>query len=229
MASERGQAAQVATVVAPPREAVLPLWGYALLAAELGGLVWLHHAHPEESGGDRYGYLLGWTGLMSMVVMHVYSLRRRIRAMAGWGRLRSWLRFHIFLGLQGALLVTYHSLHLHDVKTVQGANIICVAVVVLSGIFGRYVYSLLPKSISGDRLSTQQIEAEIRQLSAANQDVRAVVKRREMLQRRLATLSSAERVFRYWTILHKPLTFILLAATVLHILAHYMYASGMSG
>ena len=228
MASERGQAAQVGTV-APPREAVLPVWGYALLLAEVGGLVWLHHAHPEESGGDRYGYILGWAGLASMVLMHVYSLRRRLRSMQGMGPIKSWLRFHIFLGLQGAILVTYHSLHLHDVKTVQGANIICVAIVVASGIFGRYVYSLLPKSISGDRLSARQIEAELAELQAAHQDVRGVVKRREMLERRLKTLSSAERVFRYWTILHKPLTFILLAATVLHVLAHYIYASGMSG
>src|SRR5438094_505158 len=83
------------------REAVLPAWAYALLAAEVGALVWLHYAHPEESGGDRYSFELGWAGLGSMVLMHVYSLRRRVRAMAGMGKLRSWLRFHIFLGLQG--------------------------------------------------------------------------------------------------------------------------------
>jgi len=128
--------------------------------------------------------------------------------------------------------VTYHSLHLHDARTIQGANIICVYVVVASGIFGRYVYSLLPKSISGDRLSARQIEAELAELGkmeGAEAEMRAVMRRRDMLRRRLATLSKAERVFRYWTILHKPLTFILLAATLLHILAHYMYSSGMSG
>ena len=218
--------------VAAPREAVLPLWGYALLVAEAAALVGLHHWRPEDSGGEKYSYIIGWTGLGSMVVMQVYSLRRRLRAMAGMGKLRSWLRFHIFLGLQGAMLVTYHSLHLHDVRTIQGANIICVGVVVASGIFGRYLYSLLPKSISGDRLSARQIEAELAELAkmeGAKAELRAAQRRRDMLQRRLATLSKAERVFRYWTILHKPLTFILLAATVLHILAHYMYSSGMSG
>src|SRR5262249_44075335 len=151
--------------VAAPREAVLPIWGYALLVLEAAALIGLHYKRPEESGGDRYSYLIGWRGLASMVVMQVYSLRRRVRAMAGMGKLRSWLRFHIFLGLQGALLVTYHSLHLHDARTIQGANIICVYVVVASGIFGRYVYSLLPKSIIGDRLSAKQIETELAELA----------------------------------------------------------------
>src|SRR5262245_34269139 len=135
MASERGHADKLAVRVAPPGEAVLPAWAYALLLVEALGLVWLHTAHPEESGGEHYGYVLGWAGLASMLVMQVYSLRRRVRAMAGMGKLRSWLRFHIFLGLQGAMLVTYHSLHLHNLKTVQGANILCVGIVVASGIF----------------------------------------------------------------------------------------------
>src|SRR5262249_26455270 len=194
--------------VAAPREAVLPFWGYALLVAEAAALVGLHYWRPEESGGEKYSYIIGWTGLASMVVMHVYSLRRRLRAMQGMGKLRSWLRFHIFLGLQGALLVTYHSLHLHDVRTVQGANIICGAAVVASGIFGRHRSSRLPTSISGDRLSARRIEAELAELGkmeGAEEELRAVIRRRDMLQRRLATLSKAERVFRYWTILHKPL------------------------
>ena len=257
--------------VAPPREAVLPVWAYALLAAEVAGLFALHHFRPEESGGEHFSYLLGWAGLWSMVVMHVYSLRKRVRALSRLGHLRSWLRFHIFLGLQGAILVTYHSLHLHDAATIQGANILCVGIVVASGIFGRYLYSQLPKSIHGDRLSARQIEDELAELAqavraqspppelaaavdqcaqanvSAGQALRdleralrgpssdelrefaRIARRRVMLTRRLATLSSAEKVFRYWSILHKPLTFLLLAATLLHVLAHYVYASGMSG
>ena len=47
-----------------------------------------------------------------MVMMHVYSLRKRVKALRDLGSLRHWLQFHIFMGLQGALLVTYHCLHL---------------------------------------------------------------------------------------------------------------------
>src|SRR5437870_3513398 len=94
--------------VRPPMEVVLPLPYYLLLVAEAAGLVGLHFYRPEESGGAHASYLLGWAGTASMAIMHVYSLRRRVRAMRTWGPLRSWLHFHIFMGLQGALFVSYH-------------------------------------------------------------------------------------------------------------------------
>jgi hypothetical protein len=49
------------------------------------------------------------------------------------------------------------------------------------------------------------------------------------LARRLAMLTAAERVFRNWTILHKPLTYILAGAVVLHVISHYIYAAQFSG
>ena len=44
-----------------------------------------------------------------------------------------------------------------------------------------------------------------------------------------AVLTAAERLFRNWHLFHKPLTFVLLGAVVLHVVAHYIYAAGMSG
>ncbi len=280
-------------------EVVLPAAYYAILLAEVAALAVLHHYRPEQAGSERYSYLLGWAGLGSMTVMHVYSLRRRVKAMRTWGRLRTWLHFHIFMGLQGALWVTYHSLHLRDAASVQGINIACVAIVVSSGLFGRYVYALIPKSLAGERLTAKQVEEELHALEGACQaaptpelaaaaaayekdraplvgkvsllrlvgeDLRArralrdlerafrdrgaqrllakrteredrerieaflaCVRRRTMLLRRYATFEAADRLFRGWHLLHKPLTYLLAAATLLHVVGHYMFAAGMSG
>ncbi len=49
--------------------------------------------------------------------------------------------------------------------------------------------------------------------------------RRATLARRLAMLTGAERLFRNWTVLHKPLTYLLGGAVVLHVIAHYIYAA----
>jgi|SRR5579871_5514212 len=299
MVSEPAAGAVPTRAPAPPMEVVLPAAYYALLVAEAVGLVVLHHYRPEQSGGERWSYLLGWAGLGSMVVMHVYSIRRRVKALRNWGRLRTWLHFHIFMGLQGALLVTYHSLHLRDAASVQGINIFCVGIVVASGLFGRYLYAFIPKSIAGERMTASEIEAELQSLRGAgeaaptpellqaaaayekemkplvgklgfwqlvSEDLRArralgrlerafrerlaqlllakrterddrarieafvaAARRRTMLTRRLATFHAADRLFRGWHLLHKPLTFLLAGATLLHVLGHYMFAAGMSG
>jgi hypothetical protein len=143
-----------------PSEAVLPRIGYALLLLEAAALA-AYYATHKVAPGDRVGHAIGWAGTGSMVLMHVYSLRRRVRALSGWGRLSAWLRLHIFLGLQGALLVTFHSLHLSQLANFSGATIVLTLIVVASGSLGRYLYSWLPRSLTGERLSAREIEAEL--------------------------------------------------------------------
>ena len=271
----------------PPLEVVLPTFYYVVLITE-GALLAYFWATHDIAAGDSIGRAIGWTGTGSMVVMHVYSIRKRVRALASWGRLSTWLHVHIFLGLQGALLVCFHSAHLTTVGNIAGVTIACTLVVVASGMFGRYLFSFLPRSATGQRLSARDIEGElaaleprITTLSAAHpsmaaavaeaaqaqpitgrmsfrqlvgEDLRArralrhleralraaalqerasadlasfaaLLRRRALLARRLAMLTGAERAFRNWHLFHKPLTFVLLGAVVLHVTAHYIYAA----
>jgi hypothetical protein len=267
---------------------VLPTIYYLVLAGEAGALAWFYATHVV-SAGDRIGHSIGWIGTASMCLMHVYSVRRRVRALFGWGRLSTWLHVHIFLGLQGAMLVTFHSLHLKTAWNISGITIVIVLIVVCSGIFGRYLYSLLPKKVSGERMSAREIEEEMADIAPllersaqpaieaamaehgaaqplvgklgfrrlVEEDLRArralahleraltearrrpgspdlddfvvLMRRRALLARRLAMLTGAERLFRGWHVFHKPLTFLLLGAVVLHVVAHYVYAAQFSG
>ena len=86
--------------------AVLP-WPYvAVLLIETFALGWLAATRPRPP----WTYELGWIGAGSMLVMQLYSVRRRVRALRRLGALRSWLDAHIFLGLHGFVLVSYHSI-----------------------------------------------------------------------------------------------------------------------
>lgn len=282
------ETATQAAVLKPPVEVVLPLPYYLILGLELAALIGLY-AGREVSAADRIGHTIGWVGTGSMIAMHVYSVRRRVRALARWGRLRTWLQVHIFLGLQGAMLVTFHSLHLKTLVNMSGLTLLFTLIVVGSGMFGRYLFAFIPKNISGERLTAREVETEIAQLhkifsrsaqpaieaavaevekatpltgkvpfsQLVREDLRArrafrhlerairqarrsnpsgelesfaqAVRRRAYLARRLAMLTGAERLFRNWTILHKPLTYILAGTVVLHIVSHYIYAAQFGG
>ncbi|MET0556593.1 MAG: hypothetical protein ABW221_26380, partial [Vicinamibacteria bacterium] len=59
--------------------------------------------------GGSLGLRLGVAGLAMMTVMHVYSARKRLGFLRRLGPLRSWLDFHILLGILGPLFVVLHS------------------------------------------------------------------------------------------------------------------------
>jgi len=124
------------------------------------------------------GHNLGIVGSVMMVVLLFYSLRKRARFMRRWGDLRVWLRYHIFLGVAGPLLVTLHSsFRIGGLVAVSYWSMVAVAA---SGIFGRYLYQQIPRNVLGEHLAVAQVEqdqekllvelAERHQLDPAAQD-----------------------------------------------------------
>src|ERR1044072_1582584 len=51
---------------------------------------------------------LGWIGRSMMLIMNVYSLRKRADFLKGVGRLGEWLNFHVFCGLTGPTFIFFH-------------------------------------------------------------------------------------------------------------------------
>jgi hypothetical protein len=96
---------------------------------------------------------MGWAGIGSMLAMPVYSLRRRIRALQALGSLRAWLDLHVFLGLQGFVLVTYHAAGMSPHASVAVIDLALIAIIVVSGAVGRYVYRLVPRARTRARRS----------------------------------------------------------------------------
>lgn len=104
------------------------------------------------------GHPLGILGTFFIILLLAYSLRKRLRFMRNWGNLNVWLEIHIFLGLTGPILVFFHS----DFRF-SGLVGLCfwsMALVVISGIIGRYIYQLIPHSLSGMELNRIELEAD---------------------------------------------------------------------
>lgn len=183
---------------------MLPWPCIAILGAEvvvLGGLVAASRARPPLT------YEAGWLGAGSMLVMQLYSVRRRLRALRHLGSLRGWLDAHVFFGLQGFALTAYHSIGVSPSANLAAINFALVGVVVLTGVVGRYLYGLLPRARAADLAA----------YAARPHSIALAV--------RISALDVAERWFARWTLLHRPLAVVLLATTALHVLAHFAYAT----
>jgi len=127
--------------------------------------------HPDYwslKPGGILGYWYGVIGTLLMIVMHVYSIRRRARVLRDFGRLSSWLNFHILCGLLGPVLIVLHSsFKVHGLVAISFWSMVAVAV---SGVLGRYLYLQIPRRRSGDELTMAEMEELDREITARLRD-----------------------------------------------------------
>ncbi len=119
--------------------------------------------HEQLAPSGFIGHSLGIAGSLMMIVgVSMYTVRKRVAVLRSVGRLSGWLQVHIFLCTLGPFLVLLHT-------SFRFGGIVSIAfwsmsAVVLSGLFGRYVYVRIPKSIHGQFRSLESIERERTQL-----------------------------------------------------------------
>ena len=132
----------------------------------LSGVYIAYELMAEPRGGHPFGHWLGIIGTLLMVMTEIlYSLRKRTRLLNWGGPVRYWLSFHIFTGIVGPFMVLMHTGL--QFRGLAGVTFILTAVVAGSGFVGRYLYTALPRSLTGVVASRSQIEAEARGLETA--------------------------------------------------------------
>jgi len=119
------------------------------------------HAQFAPSGLVGQGLGIVGTGMMALGVLS-YGVRKRVRALAKLGKLRDWLRVHIFLCLLGPFLVLLHTSF--KIGGLVAIAFWSMAVVVTSGVFGRWVYVWIPKTANGRFLTRDEMREELRAL-----------------------------------------------------------------
>ncbi len=115
-----------------------------------------HPGYRLLKPGGFYGHGFGIVGSAMMVLLLVYSLRKRIGFMQKWGAVQQWLNFHIFLGITGPLLVVLHSAF--KVQGLIAVSFWSMIAVALSGVLGRFLYVQIPRNIHGNELTLKELE-----------------------------------------------------------------------
>lgn len=87
---------------------------------------------------------LGYLGFGFMIIMNLYSVRKRIKAFQNLGKISSWLNFHVFCGLIGPTFILFHCNF--KVRGIVGISFWSMVVSFSSGIIGRYFYVQMLKA-----------------------------------------------------------------------------------
>lgn len=107
---------------------------------------------------------IGWIGSGMMVVMMLYSARKRFGVFRSLGLLRHWLSAHMFLGIMGPVLVTFHTTF--QFKGIIATSFWSMIFTMVFGILGRYIYVQIPRSLAGAELRVQDIERMVQTIDS---------------------------------------------------------------
>jgi hypothetical protein len=142
-----------------------------------------HHAEHDllkPSGFRSHG--LGIVGSAMLLLLLLYSLRKRSPRMSKLGSPAKWLSVHIFFGTVGPILITLHTTF--KVQGLVAVSYWSMVAVALSGIFGRYLYRQIPRNILGTARSTGEVRAtmaslerEMQALGLGPEDVASAIRR----------------------------------------------------
>jgi len=113
------------------------------------------------AAGALFGHAIGIIGFVLMLMTEIlYSLRKRTRS-ASWGKMSSWLQFHIFTGLVGPYMVLLHTSW--KFNGIAGVTTLFTLIIVVSGFIGRYIYTRIPRTMDGVEIEGTLSESALRQ------------------------------------------------------------------
>jgi hypothetical protein len=131
------------------------------------------------------GYALGIIGGSLMLLLLLYSLRKRYTWLRFLGPTPSWFRFHMVLGILGPVCILYHS-NFTTGATNSNVALFSMLIVAGSGLVGRYIYAHIHNGLYGRKL-------QLSELRAGADNLRSLSSRVGFLPELVARLESAER------------------------------------
>jgi hypothetical protein len=118
--------------------------------------------HDQLKPGGIWGHGLGIIGTAMILLLLLYSMRKRGVFPLRFGPLKRWLDIHIFFGIMGPLLITLHTaMKFHGIVSISYFSMVAVA---LSGVFGRYVYMQIPRDARGHALGLQKAQERVTEI-----------------------------------------------------------------
>ncbi len=106
------------------------------------------------------GHLYGNIGLAIIIGNLLYLVRRRLVNITWLGSMKAWMDWHVFSGIVGPAFVVLHSAF--TLRTwpaiVSAASL---TIVVVTGLFGRYLYRLVPRVADGRVEPTEELASDV--------------------------------------------------------------------
>ncbi len=142
-----------------------PARGFFAICALVIYLGWRLPTERYLTPDRGLGYILGIVGGSMMVILLLYSARKRIRWLRFLGPLSKWFEVHMALGVIGPILILFHS-NFTLGATNSNVALFCMLTVAASGLVGRYFYSHIHYGLYGRKMNLEELQQNAERLRA---------------------------------------------------------------
>lgn len=147
------------------RDRIVPL----LFGSATAIILWVGWLNRDDSGltpESGIGYWLGIAGSSLMLLLLLYPVRKRIKALRALGSVAFWFRTHMILGIVGPVLVLVHAnFRLGSINS--NVALFAMLIVAISGVVGRYLYGKIHVGLYGRKAEVKEILADANALKKA--------------------------------------------------------------
>lgn len=99
--------------------------------------------HAAMKSAGSWGHGVGMVATAFMLSNFLYAVRKRGKVFTGFGDIRGWLDFHVFVGAMSPLVIAFHAaFQANNVLATSTAG--ALLVVMTTGVIGRYIFGLVP-------------------------------------------------------------------------------------
>ena len=115
--------------------------------------------HDLLKPAGLWGHGVGVGATVFMLANFIYALRKRWRPLKGKASIRTWLTFHMFVGIMSPLVIAFHAAFLVN-NLLAVWTWVALAIVVATGIFGRFLFGLVPAQ-AGKMLAVNDLREQV--------------------------------------------------------------------
>ncbi len=116
------------------------------------------------------GYALGIVGGSLMLLLLLYSARKRAPWLGFLGSVTGWFEAHMVLGVVGPILILFHA-NFRLGATNSNVALICMLIVSGSGLVGRYIYSRIHYGLYGRKTNLSELQSSAERLRSLSHTV----------------------------------------------------------
>lgn len=124
-------------------------------------LGWLTRHESYLSAESGLGYYFGIIGGSLMLLLALYSFRKKFRFMRNWGPIRYWFSSHMLMGVSGPVLILFHA-NFSLGSTNSTLALLAMLIVAGSGLIGRYFYKKIHFGLYGRHASLTELKEMVK-------------------------------------------------------------------